>query len=590
LAPALAPALRRRRVLPRRSLRVTTRRRTLVAAAALALPALGTGCRRDDPLEGGWVADASGHGHAWRDGRWPRPEPGADKQAAVAIVGAGVAGLAAARALVRAGMDDFRIFELEEAAGGNARAHAMDGRPCPLGAHYLPLPGPMAHEVSEWLHETGLARRRFGRTEYDERHLCHAPQERIFVPDAEGGGQWLDGLMPAAQDAQAEGELLVQARRFAAEVGRLQQAGAFAMPTWRAAWSSELAALDRQSFAAWLQAGGYSAEPLRWYLDYCCRDDYGAASTQVSAWAGLHYFASRHGFRVPGTGDDGDESGGVLTWPEGNAWLVRRLAAGLGERLHPATVVTRIAPQRHGVAIDAWDLATGRAQRWQVQQAVLCLPLRWAARLVDPAPPALAEAARRLRYAPWLVSNLQLREPLLERNGPPMAWDNVLVGVPPGAATGPRLPPALGYVNASHQSLASVPAAPVLTHYWALGGRDDGDARHWRGALLREPWTFWARQVVADLARAHPDLPRKLARIDLTRYGHAMSIPVPGVRSDVAAGALAALAQPQGRLHFAHADLSGYSVFEEAFTRGTLAGQQAAATATPLFRRLPRIV
>jgi hypothetical protein len=32
----------------------------------------------------------------------------------------------------------------------------------------------------------------------------------------------------------------------------------------------------------------------------------------------------------------------------------------------------------------------------------------------------------------------------------------------------------------------------------------------------------------------------------------------------------------QGRLHFAHSDLAGYSIFEEAFTFGHLAGTAAA--------------
>jgi monoamine oxidase len=555
---------------------MTTRRGALAAAAGLALPWAGAGCSRAPELEGGWVADGAARGHAWRDGRWPQPETGTDRRAAVAIIGAGMAGLAAARALMRGGVDDFRIFDLEDLAGGNARPHAMGGQPCPLGAHYLPLPGPQAHEVSEWLHEIGLARQRFGRTEYDERHLCHAPQERIFVPGPDGtagAGQWLEGLMPAPQD---DADLRAQARRFAAEVARLRRAGAFAMPTWRAPWTDELAALDRQTFDAWLAAGGYTAAALRWHLDYCCRDDYGAGSAQVSAWAGLHYFASRHGFHVPGDGggdDDGDAAGGVLTWPEGNAWLTRKLADGLGDRLHTGTAVTRIRPQRHGVSVDTWHAGSGRAQRWQVQQAIVCVPLPWAARLIDPAPPALIDAAQRLRHAPWLVSNLQLREPLLERIGPPMAWDNVLHGGAPRLEGGIELPPALGYVNALHQGLASVPRAPVLTHYWGLGGRSGGEALHWRRALLNEPWQHWAQRVISDLARAHPDLPRKLARIDLMRYGHAMSIPLPGVRSDAATGALAALAQPQGRLHFAHADLSGYSVFEEAFTRGVVAGR-----------------
>jgi hypothetical protein len=62
-----------------------------------------------------------------------------------------------------------------------------------------------------------------------------------------------------------------------------------------------------------------------------------------------------------------------------------------------------------------------------------------------------------------------------------------------------------------------------------------------------------------------------LQRVDLMRYGHAMSVPVPGVRSSAA---LRALAAPQRRVHFAHADLSGYSVFEEAMYQGARAAAQ----------------
>jgi hypothetical protein len=53
-----------------------------------------------------------------------------------------------------------------------------------------------------------------------------------------------------------------------------------------------------------------------------------------------------------------------------------------------------------------------------------------------------------------------------------------------------------------------------------------------------------------------------------------MSIPAPGVRSSAALRALAEGVTP--RLHWAHADLAGYSVFEEAFTAGASAGRRAA--------------
>jgi hypothetical protein len=59
-------------------------------------------------------------------------------------------------------------------------------------------------------------------------------------------------------------------------------------------------------------------------------------------------------------------------------------------------------------------------------------------------------------------------------------------------------------------------------------------------------------------------------RVDLIRYGHAMSVPVPGVRGDAA---LRALAESGGRIRFAHGDLSGYSIFEEAYTHGVRIAQ-----------------
>jgi hypothetical protein len=111
----------------------------------------------------------------------------------------------------------------------------------------------------------------------------------------------------------------------------------------------------------------------------------------------------------------------------------------------------------------------------------------------------------------------------------------------------------------------------VLTSYWALGGDNAEQLRANRTRLLAEPWQAWASRIVDDLARAHPDLPDKLERIDLMRYGHAMSVPVPGLRSSAA---LRALAKEQRRVHFAHADLSSYSVFEEAMYHGARAAAQ----------------
>ena len=226
-------------------------------------------------------------------------------------------------------------------------------------------------------------------------------------------------------------------------------------------------------------------------------------------------------------------------------------------------LVTRVAEQRQQVEVDTWVAATQRRERWVAPQVVLALPLFVAARVLEVPPAALVAAAGALRYAPWLVANLQLDAPLDDRSGAAPAWDNVLYG---GTT--------LGYVDAMHQSLRPVPGATVLTVYRALGGVSVAETAAARRRLLEVPAATWAAELIAELATAHPDLPHRVQAADLMRYGHAMSIPHPGVRGSAA---LQALAEGGRRVQFAHADLSGYSVFEEAFFHGQRAGARAAA-------------
>jgi len=500
-----------------------------------------------------WVGAAAERGHRLRtprSGAWPTPA--LQRRCDVLVVGGGLAGLAAARALRRAGIDDVAVLELEDQAGGNSRGGSLAGHRCPLGAHYLPVPDPaLAHEVAEWLHEIGLLHTALGRTRPDERHLCHSPQERLFF---EGG--WIEGVLPPAEPGS---RTLEAYRTFGAAVERVRRQLAFAMPSHRAAWTAGHDALDRETFAHWLAREGLDEPRLRWYLDYACRDDYGAGADTVSAWAGLHYFASRHGFHAGG--DEPAELDPVFTWPEGNGWLADRLTAPLGQRLQTGRVVLQIDNRaRTGVHALAWSAQQDALEGWSARALVLAVPLFVAARLLQAPPPALAEAARSQPHAPWLVANLHLREPLLDRGiGAAPAWDNVAYGSA-----------SLGYVDAGHQRLDPRPGPTVLTSYWALPVQQ-------RAALLTTSARAMAQRVVGELQPLHPDLPAKLTRVALMRYGHAMAIPVPGQRSSPALAALLPAGQPAGPLQFAHADLSAYSVFEEAFTHGDRAGQAVAA-------------
>ena len=61
--------------------------------------------------------------------------------------------------------------------------------------------------------------------------------------------------------------------------------------------------------------------------------------------------------------------------------------------------------------------------------------------------------------------------------------------------------------------------------------------------------------------------------MDITLRGHAMSVPTPNFRSNAG---MQALREVDGSIVFAHADLSGFSVFEEAAWWGYRAATLAA--------------
>ncbi|MEA3208319.1 MAG: hypothetical protein QOE70_1376 [Chthoniobacter sp.] len=506
---------------------------TLAGAAAL----LG-GCQPRRCYQGAIVGASAALGHRLRAGGFPSPSE--TREVEVAIVGGGIAGLSAARRLAKAGRD-FVLLELEAAPGGNAACGANEVSAYPWGAHYVPLPNPETTEVVSLFEELALitGRDSAGLPIYDEFALCADPMERLFTC-----GRWQEGLVPqlgvTAEDRR-------QYAAFFAWMGAQRTAvgsdgrRAFAIPVDLSSQDETWLALDRLTMAQWMDQQGWDAAPLRWYVDYCCRDDYGAGLAQVSAWAGVHYFASRNAEAANAPRD------AVLTWPEGNGWLAARMAAPLRERIRSRCLAWNVEAGGTGAIVDYFDVSEQRSFRLKARAVVCAAPRFVAQRIVRGLEPAAAE------YSPWMVANVTL-DALPEGHGVPLAWDNVF-----------RDSASLGYVVATHQALNSVPHRTVLTHYWPL---DDAPPSVAREQALARSHESWCAQIVADLERAHRGITAQIRQIDVWLWGHGMIRPVPGF---IWGEARRRMREPFGAVFFAHSDLSGLSIFEEACTRGVQA-------------------
>src|ERR1700746_1012120 len=103
-------------------------RRAFVASAGLLLSA----CGKDRTVTGGFTGASAARGHLLRQGVSSAP-PALTRKTDVVIVGGGIAGLSAARALRLAGIEDFALVELEDTVGGNSRGMAVGGIACPMG-------------------------------------------------------------------------------------------------------------------------------------------------------------------------------------------------------------------------------------------------------------------------------------------------------------------------------------------------------------------------------------------------------------------------------------------------------------------------
>ncbi len=525
----------------------------LTVSAFTILPSvLATSCKNKKVIGGSIINDNSKVGHLIREGFVGKPNK--TVHIPLAIVGAGVSGLSAGYYLKNNNFHDFILFDLASKHGGNAISDSNTVSAYPWAAHYLPIVNNSNTELIDFLHQhqiiTGFDKD--GLPIYNEYYLCFDPEERLFI-----NGHWQDGLIPNFGVPENEKKEITRffnlINEYRHKIGS-DEKPVFEIPLSKASLDEEFRALDKISFADFLKKNHYTSPHLLWYLNYCCKDDYGSILNDTSAYAGLHYFCARRAQA------SNAEPSAVLTWPEGNSFLVNKLYEPIKKNIKTNHLITSVNVVNDKVEIITYNTISEECIKYVANYAILATPQYVNQRIIADTITKTRASEIQFEYTPWMVANITVSE-LPEYKGEPLSWDNVLYNSK-----------SLGYVNACQQHLNREENSKVLTYYLPLV---DLPLKESRKNAREKSYEDWVKIIVDDLKIAHPEVETFITNIDVKIWGHGMVKPTPNFIFNPNKQTFSNSVNE--KIFFAHTDLAGISIFEEGFYQGINAAKNIIA-------------
>jgi len=265
----------------------------------------------------------------------------------VAIVGAGLAGLAAARSLTAAGLSVL-VLEARDRVGGRTLNHALsDGSVVEVGGQWV---GPTQLRVNEWIRDLGLE---LFET-YDEGYNQFEYRGRLSR--YQGAIPRLNPLV-LADVAQAQARLDRMARQVPLDA------------PWRARKAAEW---DGQTVATWLERHTHTGG-ARGFFELICEGVWAAQPADLSLLHFLFYIHSGGGLDMLISTDGGAQQHRIVG---GSQLIAQRAADALGDRILLNAPVRRIIDDGESVALHGDDIEV------QAARVIVAIPPTLAGRIV----------------------------------------------------------------------------------------------------------------------------------------------------------------------------------------------------------------
>jgi monoamine oxidase len=269
----------------------------------------------------------------------------------VVVVGAGLSGLAAARALVAAGQDVV-VLEARDRVGGRTEGgHLADGTPIELGGQWI---GPTQNRMYELVEELGLE---WFRTHNDDgKLLLDLGGKQSRMASHRGA---MPRLGPFALADLAQG--LARFTRLANRISLTEP------------WTSpDAERLDGQTFESWVRRN-LRTPTGRAYFHVACEAVFAAETSDISLLHALFYSHSGTDFETLLSVDRGAQQDRIVG---GSIRIAETMAAGLGDRVRLDSAVSVVEQDQDGVrvALRGGEIVTG-------SHVVVTLPPTLAGRL-----------------------------------------------------------------------------------------------------------------------------------------------------------------------------------------------------------------